>query len=197
MSRSSRRYHRLRGESYSSEFTGESHRNYTSTQTEYFTSETRNYFSFDREEARGSTRYQFGSYMNHRQNEVRGFQTFQTVYREEERRDSIEEKRINGYEDRDIVSPPRLRYSGHHDSWNPRREMSYEFNKSFPIAFPVQARCCEPKTLEKQLVQKPLIPLCNHRHVGHPSLGIHHLRLPNRYLAILKQGKNLFRIWLS
>lgn len=195
MSRSSRRYHRLRGESYSSEIN--SRRNYTSTQQEYFRSETGNYFSFDREETRGSTHYQFGSYMNQGRNGVRGFQTFQTVYREEERRESIEEKRINGYEDRDIVSPPRLRYSGCHNTWNPRREMGYEFNKSVPLTFPVQTRCCEPKNVEKQLVQKPLIPLCNHRHVGHPSLGIHHLRLPNRYLAILEQGKNFCRIWLS
>ena len=101
-----------------------------------------------------------------------------------------------------IASPPRVRNvssygSGqgshyHQGSHRPtfrvhEKDYSRKYKRE-PTTYPMQTRHYNINEARPQR-QRPLVPLYGHRSVGHPSLGIHHLCLPPRFLPMLDQSK--------
>jgi len=102
--------------------------------------------------------------------------------------------------DTTISSPPRVRnvssngsgrgtnyHQGSHHHPFGVDEKDYS-RKREPRAYPIQTRHYNINEARPQM-QRPLVPLYGYRSVGHPSLGIHHLRLPPRFLPMLDQSK--------
>ena len=101
-----------------------------------------------------------------------------------------------------IASPPRVRNvssygSGqgshyHQGSHRPTfRVHDKDYSRKYkrePTTYPMQTRHYNINEARPQR-QRPLVPLYGHRSVGHPSLGIHHLCLPPRFLPMLDQSK--------
>ena len=101
-----------------------------------------------------------------------------------------------------IASPPRVRnvssygscrgshyhQGSHHPTFRvDEKDYSRKYKRE-PTAYPMQTRHYNINEARPQ-IQRPLVPLYGYRSVGHPSLGIHHLRLPPRFLPMLDQSK--------